>query len=195
MFVVSNSSAVAAGFSWIIIYYVCSLVHRILNKTVLDDLQLSPWSNVFYHNSLALLAVPLAVFCAGEWVVFRYKTYEDVFYVATILPLLICFVVGLGAIFFEMNIHKVPRTALAVPLVEALCRICVVILGRIFLSDNFSIVEVLGIFFIIISCFAWGGFVGEVSDDIEAARVSLEYSWELDLISETIDENIRLKKK
>jgi hypothetical protein len=170
MFVVSNSSAVAAGFSWILIYYVCSLVYGILNKNVLNDLQLSPWSNVFYNNSLALFAVPLAVFCAGEWSVFRYKTYEDVFYVATILPLLICFAVGLGAIFFEMNIHKVPRTALAVPLVGVLCRSCVVILGRVFLSDNVSIVEVLGIFVIIISCFALEVFVDRLRCRASAAN-------------------------
>jgi hypothetical protein len=44
-------------------------------------------------------------------------------------------------------------------LVGALCSICVVILGRIFLSDNVSIVGVLGIFFVIISCFALEVFV------------------------------------
>jgi hypothetical protein len=160
MFVASNSSAVAAGSSWIIIYYVSSLVHRILNKNVLDDFQLSPWSNVFYNHSLALLAVPLAVCSTGEWSVFRFKTYEDVFYLATILPLVICFVVGSGTIFFEINSHKVPRIALAVPLVDALCRICVAILGMIFLSVNFTIVEVLGIFAIIVSCFTWEVLVG-----------------------------------
>jgi multidrug transporter EmrE-like cation transporter len=156
MFVASNSSAVAAGSSWIIIYYVSSLVHRILNKNVLDVFQLSPWSNVFFSKSLALLAVPLAVFCAGEWDdVFRARTYTDIFCVDAMRPLSICLLVGVGAIVFEMNVRNVPILSTAALLYAAFCKVCAVSLGLIFFSDFFTIAGVLSIFLIILSVVGW----------------------------------------
>ena len=152
MFVVGNSSVVVAGSSWIIIYYVCSVVHRILNNNVLDDLQLSPWSIVFYNNSLALLAVPVAVFCAGEWDdVFRSQTYADIFHVDSMRPLSFCFLISLGPVFFEMNVRKFPMTPTVDMLFAAFCKVCAVSLGVIFLPDHVTITGVLSLFLVIFS--------------------------------------------
>jgi hypothetical protein len=149
MFVVGNSSVVVAGSSWIIIYYVCSVVHRIFNNNVLDDLQLSPWSIVLYNNSLALLAVPVAVFCAGVWDdVFRSQTYAGIFHVDSMRQLSFCFLISLGPVFFEMNVRKFPMTPTVDMLFAVFCKVCAVSLGVIFLPDHVTITGVLSLFLV-----------------------------------------------
>ena len=154
IYVQSNYLMVVTGVKWIVIYVIAMPIDAVLIKQALNDVKLPPWSMAFYNNFLAMLAMPVAAVCAGEFTVFYPSTYTAIFENGAALPILVCCFAGLGISFFQMNVrHAI--TATAFMMLGVLNKLLTLLLNKVLLQGQTTILGLFGILLALFSCVGW----------------------------------------
>lgn len=135
---------------WLLLYFISLVVETVFVKMIIETLQMSTWTRVYYNNTLSIPLVLAALVITGDTsaMVISSLTSEQ-----TVVIFISC-LVGLGISYTGFHLRKLV-TATSFSVVGVVCKLVTVLLNDAIWTHHSNAVGHCGILVCIAACYAY----------------------------------------